>query len=140
MQFGPKIRRIRELFGYDQSYVAGKLSIHQTTYGRMEKMKMKDKIDTEVLDKLAELYNVSPEDILNEKFVFNIQEQQGSNSNGVTINNSSDKIMGMYEEKIKILEARIARQEARLERQEARIISQDELISALQSQLAKQVK
>ncbi|MCU0345678.1 MAG: helix-turn-helix transcriptional regulator [Saprospiraceae bacterium] len=127
------------MFGYKQDVVAHHLGIHQTTYSRMEKVKKKDKIDPDVVDKLAELYNISPDDILNEKFVFNIQEQKGSNSNGLTINNASEKVVALYEEKIENLEARIKRQEARLERQEARIKAQDELIGTLQSQLAKQV-
>ncbi len=138
MQFGPKIKKIREWHGYDQKYVAHRLGIHQTTYSRMEKEKKKEKIDTEVLEKLAELYEVDPADILNERFVFNIQEQKGSNSNGLTINNASEKILALYEEKIKALEARIKRQEARLEGQEARIKSQDELIGLLQAKLAKE--
>ena len=79
MQFGPKIRRIRELFGHTQKLVAKYLGIHQTTYCRMEKTKKKEKIATETLGKLAELYGMELRDLLDDKFVFNIQEQNGDN-------------------------------------------------------------
>lgn len=115
MQFGPKIRRVREMFGYTQELVAKKLGIHPTTYGRMEKIKKKDKVDTEVLDKLAAFYNVSPEDILNEKLLVHIQKQTGSQSGGLVINNASEKVLELYEEKIKLLEERIVRQAYREE-------------------------
>jgi transcriptional regulator with XRE-family HTH domain len=110
MNVGPKIRKIRELRGFKQDYVAKQLGMTQSNYSKMEKQKDKENIPFEMLERVAKVLDVDPLDILNfdEKFVFNIQEQKGSNSNGLIINNFSEKIQAMYEARIKGLEEEVA--------------------------------
>ncbi|WP_295794698.1 helix-turn-helix transcriptional regulator [Mucilaginibacter sp.] len=60
--YGPKIRLIREIKGYSQEYVAGILGMTQPSYSRIETNQTK--LDTGTLEKLAEILEVSPADIM----------------------------------------------------------------------------
>jgi transcriptional regulator with XRE-family HTH domain len=62
MNTGNKIRMIRDLRGYSQAFVAGKLNIDQTAYSRMENNKTK--LDADRIELLAEVLGVSMVDIL----------------------------------------------------------------------------
>jgi transcriptional regulator with XRE-family HTH domain len=64
---GNKIRTLRELKEYSQEYVASKLEIAQNTYSKIETNQTKLTIDT--LEKIAEILEVSINDILSDESV-----------------------------------------------------------------------
>ena len=51
------IRKIRQLKGYSQEYVADKLNLSQGGYGRIERGEVKVKMET--LEKLSEIFGMS---------------------------------------------------------------------------------
>lgn len=93
---GNKIRKIRELKGFSQEYVASKLALSQTAYSKIESMATK-KIDNEKLKEIAAALEVELDDIIhfNESMVFNNCRQSGQIN---TINNNPiEKIQELYE-------------------------------------------
>ena len=62
MQYGEKIRMIREIRGFSQEDMASKLDMAQNTYSRIEKNQTK--LTAEILERLAKELGVSPVDIL----------------------------------------------------------------------------
>lgn len=67
---GEKIRKIREIKGYSQEYVAKKLQMSQNNYSRIELNQVKVNLDR--LQEIANVLEIDPSDILNfdEKYVF----------------------------------------------------------------------
>lgn len=61
MKLEQKIRLFRDLQGYSQEYVANKLKISHTAYAKMETGKTK--ITPQKLQEIANILEVSPEDI-----------------------------------------------------------------------------
>ena len=108
MNIGHNIKKIRELKGYGQKYVAGQLGIHQATYSKLETGPEKMTMDT--LQKIAEVYDMKPLDIMafDEKTVLKIGTQNNNdNSNGCVINHFPAKIQELYEARIKGLEEEV---------------------------------
>ncbi|MBK8565502.1 MAG: hypothetical protein IPN76_19695 [Saprospiraceae bacterium] len=134
MNIGPKIRKLRELFGYKQDFVAKWIKMHQSTYCRMEKFKMKEKMKGDTLEKLADLYKVEPDDILNfdEKFFVNIHEQNNQ-TGGVIINKYPDELFAAQEASRKALEATVEAQALTLKVLEAKIKALEEENMALKA-------
>ena len=60
---GNKIRRFRELREYSQEYMANKLEITQSAYGKIENESVK--ITIERLQKIAEILNVELSNLIN---------------------------------------------------------------------------
>ena len=56
-----KLRRIREIFGYSQDYVANRMGISQPAYWQKENGKRMP--SEERFEQIAELYNLSVEDL-----------------------------------------------------------------------------
>jgi transcriptional regulator with XRE-family HTH domain len=56
-----KLRRIREIYGYSQEYVAERLGISQPAYWQKENGKRMP--SDKRFEQIAELYNLNPEDI-----------------------------------------------------------------------------
>lgn len=78
---GDKIRTIRELNGYSQKYVAGKLGIAQNTYSKIETNQTK--LTAEILEKLSKELVVSPIDILSHQpAIINFESNQSTQGNG----------------------------------------------------------
>lgn len=63
MNIGDKIRKVRELKGFKQEYVAGKLGLSVTAYGNIERNESSLTFDR--LEEIAEVLEVSVQDILN---------------------------------------------------------------------------
>ena len=117
MNIGHNIKKIRELRGFDQSYMAGKLGMSQSNYSKIESKG--EKITFEQLNKIAEAFEVSPMDILSfdEKVVLNITEQKnGSHSGGYVINHCSPSIQKLYESQIKQLQEEVKFLRSQLEK------------------------
>lgn len=106
---GKKIRKIRELHGLTQEYVAHVLNITQTAYCKIEKGETR--ITIERLVQISMIFGMRENDILNfdEKFVIhNTVNKQSGTSENMTINYSLvEKEVKMYEERIKWLEEEI---------------------------------
>jgi len=104
MDIGTSIRKIRELKGFSQEYMANQLEISQRQFSRIEKN------DTDLslskLTKISELLEVTPTQIMgfDEKFIF----QNCQAPSAITTNQNyyafSDKEREQYEKRILQLE------------------------------------
>ena len=70
MNIGEKIRKVRELKGFKQEYVAGKLGLSVTAYGNIERNESSLSFDR--LEEIARVLEVSVQDILNIPEQFNV--------------------------------------------------------------------
>ena len=84
MNIGDKIRKVRELKGYKQEYVAGKLGLSVTAYGNIERND--SSLSFERLEEIADVLEVAVQDILNIPEQLNIHTI--SNSNNVGFNHT----------------------------------------------------
>ena len=71
MNIGDKIRKVRELKGLKQEYVAEKVGLSVTAYGNIERNESSLSFDR--LEEIAEVLEVSVQDILNIPEQFNVQ-------------------------------------------------------------------
>jgi transcriptional regulator with XRE-family HTH domain len=60
-EIATKLRRIREIFGYSQDYVANRMGISQPAYWQKENAKRMP--SDERFEQIAELYNLTVEDL-----------------------------------------------------------------------------
>ena len=75
--YGEKIRMIREVRNYSQEYMADKLGIKQNSYSKIELNQTK--LTAEMLQKIADVLQVSPLDIMNQQpAIINLQPNQGT--------------------------------------------------------------
>ena len=84
MNIGDKIRKVRELKGFKQEYVAGKLGLSVTAYGNIERND--SSLSFERLEEIADVLEVAVQDILNIPEQLNIHTI--SNSNNVGFNHT----------------------------------------------------
>jgi transcriptional regulator with XRE-family HTH domain len=105
---GDKVKKLRELKGYKQEYMAEKLSISQQSYSNLESGKMD--VPFSKIEQIADLFGMRVEDMVSfdEKVVFNLNAQHTSAQNGVYHNNFPEKLQQLYEDKIRLLEEKIA--------------------------------
>lgn len=103
MQVATKIRKIRELKGYSQQYMAEQLGITQAAYSKIESNEKS--INFDKLKTIANILEINPLELLNfnEQQIFN-----NCNNNGIWGNNGnyyaySKKEQELYESKIKHL-------------------------------------
>ena len=87
-KIGNSIRKIRELKGLKQESVAIKLGLTTNGYGKIERGE--SQINLERLYQIADVFDVSPNDILNfdENIVYNFESMNNSAPHG-TVNNYS---------------------------------------------------
>ena len=107
MHVSAKIRKIRELRGYSQEYMASQLQMSQTNYSKIEKGDTKE-MTVERLEKIAKVLEVEPASILSfdEKQVFNSTFNNHAGNHGGNIMFMKDSIEQMkeqYEARIKEL-------------------------------------
>ncbi len=75
--YGDKIRMIREVRNFSQEYIADKLGIKQNSYSKIENNQTK--LTAEMLQKIADVLQVSPLDIMNHQpAIINLQSNQGT--------------------------------------------------------------
>ena len=77
MHIGDKIRKVRELKGYKQEYVADQLGMSVTAYGNLERGDSSPSFDR--LEEIAKVLEVSVVDILNIPDQINIHSISSSN-------------------------------------------------------------
>jgi transcriptional regulator with XRE-family HTH domain len=94
---GDNIRRFRELKGYSQDYMAEKMEITQSAYGKIEKENVK--ITVERLQKISEILEIDLGNLINSKNqnIFNLYNNQ--NANGY-IENQYNEMKEVYEKLI----------------------------------------
>ncbi len=105
-EIGSKIRQLRELKGYTQEYMAGKMGVSQRAYSKIENNETK--INWDKLTKISAVLDIEPTDItsFDDNIIFNNcnQEQAGKN---LTINKVPELLIQQYQERIKHLEQEI---------------------------------
>jgi transcriptional regulator with XRE-family HTH domain len=109
MQIGEKIRKIRSLKGFSQDYVAAKLAMSQNNYSKIELGEVK--VNTDVLERIAEVFDLKPEDVLtfDEKYIFNNHNSLYDNSNMINVQTGfADKERELYEALLREKDSKIA--------------------------------
>jgi len=110
MNIGDKIRKVRELKGYKQEYVADKLGLSVTAYGNIERNDASITFDR--LEEIAAILEVAVQDILNIPEQLNIQTISNSNNVGFnhTFNDNrvcSESEAAAYKQTIEILQKEV---------------------------------
>lgn len=106
MQIHDKIRKLRELRGKSQLEAADALGLSQPNYSKYESGK--NDFTIRQIEKLAELFDISLEDIIgfNEHLIFNLNKNK--KANGLVINNQTSKSeKKLYEDYITSLKTEI---------------------------------
>ncbi|OIN60341.1 helix-turn-helix domain-containing protein [Arsenicibacter rosenii] len=115
---GNKIRKIRELRNFTQTYMAERLGIKQSTYSTIENGELD--VTLSRLQEISKLLEVRIEDIISfdEKMVFNISNSQNGvgyiNNNVVNQNQKLEEFfreMAVLRERIGFLEGVISKKE-----------------------------
>lgn len=120
---GRKISRIRELRGMKQEALAFELGVSQQAVSKMEQS---EKVEEEVLERVAKALGVSPEAVKNysdEAVIYNIQNNyEGANTSSGSIGifqnctyNPIDKLIEAYEENRKLYERLLASEREKIE-------------------------
>ena len=99
---GYKIRKVRELKGFSQDYVADKLNISQRAYSKIEIGETK--INETKINEISKILEVNPTDLhkFDESYIFNNCTQSGRFEN--FINQLPERLIKQYEARIKQLE------------------------------------
>jgi transcriptional regulator with XRE-family HTH domain len=110
MNIGDKIRKVRELKGFKQEYVAGKLGLSVTAYGNIERND--SSLTFERLEEIAEVLEVTVQDILNIPEQLNIHNITTAHQVGFTHTyndnrKGTESEIDVYKESIKHLEQEI---------------------------------
>ncbi|MFP5471361.1 MAG: helix-turn-helix domain-containing protein [Bacteroidia bacterium] len=103
MKIGENIRKIREIKGYSQEYMAEKLNISQRQYSRIEKEQ--SKLDFAKFEQISTILEVTPAQLFgfDEKQIFN--QYNNEQANGVYHNHFPDELKNQYEKRISQLES-----------------------------------
>ena len=112
MHIGTRVRKLREMKGYSQDYVASQLGMTQTNYSKIERGETKDMTVTR-LEEIAKVLEVPPSVILSfdEKQVFTstFNNQGGSyGGNIMYIQESFNREREQYEARLKDKDEEIA--------------------------------
>lgn len=106
-QVGENIRKIRELRGFSQDYMAQQLKVSQKTYSNIETDKKKI-IDREMLFGISEVLSVDPVKLLtfDEGPLFNNVFWERVNVSGMfnTVHNNFEEERKLFEKQLKKLE------------------------------------
>lgn len=111
---GKKIRKLREIKGYTQDYMANKLQISQRAYSKLERNEQKISFDR--LQSISNILEINPIELLqfDEQMVFNHCKQSGKIN---TINNhTSQEVISSLNDIIKEQQKTIAFLQKQIER------------------------
>lgn len=103
MKIGEKIRKIREMKGISQEYLASELNISSQAFGKIEREETK--LDFNRLSEIAKLLHVDPTDIINfdeSKIFNNTFNNHSPNNNNFILNQDSslEKTIASLQEEI----------------------------------------
>ena len=105
---GEKLKELRKTRGISLEHILHELNISESTYFRMEKGETATW--TSKIDKICELYEIEPEELLlsKEKYVIisNFESNNGTIHGNVSYN-TSEKVFELYEQIIKEKDERI---------------------------------
>jgi|SRR5690606_6632030 len=102
---GNKIRKIRELKGFSQEYMASQLEMSQRAYSKLEREETK--LDWERIHDISNILEIEPIDLISfdDNLIFHNSTQSGKIH---TINNNfPEELKKSYEERIQHLEEEI---------------------------------
>lgn len=113
VQVGSKIRRLRESKGFSQEEMAERLQISRSAYSRIENGETNSWVNH--IEKLCENLDIKPEDFfINSDNNINTNQDNASavqtnthHDTHITINQLSEKVIELYEERIKELKEQI---------------------------------
>jgi transcriptional regulator with XRE-family HTH domain len=102
---GDKIRKVRELKGFTQDFMAGKLEMSQRAYSKIENNDIK--LDWGRIEDISKILNIEPTDLVsfNDSLVFNNCTQSGNFQ--VFNNNFPDELKKSYEDRVNHLEKEV---------------------------------
>jgi len=113
-RIGMRIRTLRTSKGISQEAIADMLHISQSAYSRIENGESNNWVN--LIEKICNVLNVTPEELFtSEGSVQNncdnasAVQHHTQHDTHITINHLSDKVIELYEEKIKWLENEIER-------------------------------
>ena len=103
-QLGEKIRKLRELKGYSQEYMAGQLDISQRAYSKLEREETQ--LDWNRMVSIATVLEVQPQDLItfDDNLVFNNSPQSGKFYESNVHYNFPEELKTQYESRISQLE------------------------------------
>ena len=84
---GPKLRTLRKIHGFKQEYLGNLLGLSQTGYSKIETGEVD--INIKHLNKLAELYNITPDKLLSADNMTVSIETVNNNDQGIVVNHGS---------------------------------------------------
>ena len=102
---GDKIRKVRELKGFTQDYMAGQLEMSQRAYSKIENNDIK--LDWSRIENISKILNIEPIDLVSfdDSLVFNNCSQSGKFQ--TFHNNFPDELKKSYEDRIAHLEQEV---------------------------------
>lgn len=102
---GDKIRKVRELKGFSQDFMAGKLEMSQRAYSKIENNDIK--LDWGRIEDISKILEIEPTDLVSfdDSLVFNNCVQSGKFQ--VFNNNFPDELKKSYEDRIAHLEQEV---------------------------------
>ena len=96
---GNKLKDLRKQKGWSQEQVSDYLAISQSAYARMEKGVSYSWASH--LDKICEIFEIAPEELVKQDgIVINNNQQGGTSTNAYIVNNLSEKLIEQYEKRI----------------------------------------
>lgn len=104
-QLGEKIRKIRDLKGFSQQYMALQLNISQRAYSKLEREEIK--LDWDRIHQISEILEIEPVDLISfdDSLIFtNCNQSEKINA----INNFPAELKEQYEDRIKALTEEVA--------------------------------
>lgn len=107
MFIGNKIRKIRELRGYTEEYLAHRLGMSQNNFSKIELGKVT--LSLERIEEIAKVLDIDPIKLIefDESLIFNNNNQSGGNAANIINQILSDKVVEQYEKRITGLEKEI---------------------------------
>lgn len=107
-QLGEKIRKVRELKGYTQEYMASQLDISQRAYSKLEREETK--LDWSRITNIADILELEPKDLIafDDTLIFNQSPQSGKFYESTLNYNFPEELKLQYESRIAQLESEVA--------------------------------
>jgi|TARA_B110000238_G_C15834715_1_gene314312 transcriptional regulator with XRE-family HTH domain len=102
---GLKIRKLRELKGYSQEYMAERLTISQRAYSKLERNETK--LDWGRITDVSSILEIEPMDLISfdDNLIFNNCHQSGKIN---TINNQIDeRLVSLFEKRMEKMEEEV---------------------------------
>ena len=113
ISIGNKLKQFRKIKGMSQEQVADYLHLSQSAYARMESGESHSWASH--IDKICEVFEITPEELVkSENIIVNNNQQGGTSTNAIIINQLSEKLILQYEERLKEKDEIIAELKNRL--------------------------